>query len=190
MHISAIAYEFNPLKDFESFERKIFRLCRDAKQESSELVLFPEYMAMEIASLFAKDKKDIHLHLEKIQDYHSAFLACFKNTAEKLGIHICAGSFPVKLTPKRVVNRSYLFSPDGQLEFQDKIHLTRFEREIWGLDSGEELKVFHSALGKIAINICYDSEFSYLARAQAQKGAKLLLVPSCTETAAGYQRVK
>ena len=42
----------------------------------------------------------------------------------------------------------------------------------------------------IGINICYDSEFPLLARAMAEAGAELLLVPSCTERVSGYHRVR
>ena len=42
----------------------------------------------------------------------------------------------------------------------------------------------------IGIAICYDSEFPLLARAMAEAGAELLLVPSCTERVSGYHRVR
>ena len=42
----------------------------------------------------------------------------------------------------------------------------------------------------IGMNICYDSEFPLLARAMAEAGAELLLVPSCTERVSGYHRVR
>ena len=68
--------------------------------------------------------------------------------------------------------------------------MTRFENEQWLIKSGAELKCFDTEYGKIAISICYDSEFPLLARKQAEAGAVLILVPSCTDTLAGYHRVK
>ena len=53
---------------------------------------------------------------------------------------------------------------------------------------GGPLQVFDTALGKIGILICYDSEFPLLGRALAE--AELLLVPSCTEARTGYWRVR
>jgi len=58
------------------------------------------------------------------------------------------------------------------------------------IKSGQQLKIFDSCYGKIAINICYDSEFPLLARQQVNAGANLILVPSCTDTLAGFHRVK
>ena len=68
--------------------------------------------------------------------------------------------------------------------------MTRFENEQWLITAGTELKVFVTEYGKIAINICYDSEFPILARKQVEAGCTLILVPSCTDTVAGYHRVK
>lgn len=68
--------------------------------------------------------------------------------------------------------------------------MTRFENEQWFIRGGNELKCFDTEYGKIAINICYDSEFPLLARKQVEMGANLILVPSCTDTLAGFHRVK
>ena len=71
---------------------------------------------------------------------------------------------------------------------QDKQIMTRFEREDWGVAGGGPLRIFDTALGRIGIMICYDSEFPLLGRALA--GADLILVPSGTEARAGYSRVR
>jgi predicted amidohydrolase len=66
--------------------------------------------------------------------------------------------------------------------------MTRFEREQWFIASGGPLRVFDTALGKIGILICYDSEFPLLGRALSE--AELLLVPSVTEALSGHSRVR
>ena len=68
--------------------------------------------------------------------------------------------------------------------------MTRFENEQWHISAGLELKVLESPVGLLGICICYDSEFPMLARQQVERGANLILVPSCTDTLAGYNRVK
>jgi predicted amidohydrolase len=68
--------------------------------------------------------------------------------------------------------------------------MTRFESEEWGIAPGESgAHVIDSALGTLGVAICYDSEFPLLVRRQVEAGADLVLVPSCTETLAGYHRV-
>jgi predicted amidohydrolase len=83
-----------------------------------------------------------------------------------------------------------LFAPNGKIGIQDKLIMTRFEREEWGVSAGGPLRLFETVLGKIGITICYDSEFPLLARALVEAGAELLLVPSCTDSLHGYWRVR
>ena len=66
--------------------------------------------------------------------------------------------------------------------------MTRFEREDWAIAPGGPLKLFDTALGKIGVLICYDSEFPLLGRALHE--ADLILAPSCTEALSGYWRVR
>ena len=105
-------------------------------------------------------------------------------------MHILAGSAPCAVPGRGYVNRSRLFAPTGKVGVQDKLVMTRFEREEWHVSAGAPLRLFDTALGKIGINICYDSEFPLLARAQVEAGMELLLVPSCTDSLHGYWRVR
>ena len=67
--------------------------------------------------------------------------------------------------------------------------MTPFE-VAWGVVPGSTLKVFDTELGRIGVAICYDCEFPLLVRAQAEAGAELILIPSCTERLAGFHRVR
>ncbi len=64
--------------------------------------------------------------------------------------------------------------------------MTRFERETWHVVAGAGLPVFDTPLGRIGVLICYDSEFPLLARRMVEQGAEVLLVPSCTDSLAGF----
>ena len=109
--------------------------------------------------------------------------------AERHGCHILDASGPV-FDGRRPVNRAILYGPQGIIGHQDKQIMTRFEREDWDVIGAPGLRVFDTALGRIGILICYDSEFPLLARVLAQAGVELLLVPSCTDTVAGFSRVR
>jgi len=50
--------------------------------------------------------------------------------------------------------------------------------------------VFATPWGLIGIAICFDLEFPPLVRAQVEAGAWLILSPSCTDTIAGFNRVR
>ena len=84
---------------------------------------------------------------------------------------------------------AWLCTPDGRTRYQDKIVMTRFERELWNISGGRELEVFDIPGAKVGVLICYDSEFPLLARQLCESGADILIVPGCTDTEAGYHRV-
>ena len=58
------------------------------------------------------------------------------------------------------------------------------------IEGGDALKVFDLDGVRTGVAVCYDSEFPLPVRAQAEAGARLLLVPSCTDTEAGATRVR
>ena len=59
--------------------------------------------------------------------------------------------------------------------------MTRFKGEEWGISPSAGLCVFDIGSAKIGIAICYNSEFPLIARALAESGAEILIVPSCAE---------
>jgi predicted amidohydrolase len=102
-----------------------------------------------------------------------------------------AGTIPVMDDgDERVYNRSYVFSPNGTFGHQNKLHVTRWEREEWLVSPGQGLSLFQTDFGKLAVAICYDVEFPEIARAAAREGAVLLVVPSCTDDRQGFYRVR
>jgi len=108
--------------------------------------------------------------------------------ARRHSVHILAASGPSARGP-RTVNAARLFAPSGRAEPQEKLIMTPFERD-WGVSGGFGLKVFDTALGRIGVAICYDSEFPLLVRALAEAGAEIMLIPSCTEFVSGFNRVR
>jgi predicted amidohydrolase len=146
---------------------------------------------MELATLAGRDVSwDLEGSLRAVSDRVPEADEMHRKLAERFGVYILAASAPVfdaELGP-RPVNRARFFAPDGSMGWQDKQIMTRFEREEWGVVAGGPLQLFDTALGKIGILICYDSEFPLLGRAMAE--ADLILVPSCTEALTGYSRVR
>jgi predicted amidohydrolase len=189
--LACCQYPITYLDDFDGFRRKIAVLVDEACAAGARLLVFPEYGAMELASLLAPaERADLRRQRHGLQPMLPAFLDLFAGEARRSGRHIVAPSFPVAVGADSFVNRAHLVGPDGDTRFQDKLNLTRFERETWGIGAGEALKVFDTALGRLAVCVCYDIEFPTLARAQAAAGAELIVVPSCTDGAAGYNRVR
>jgi predicted amidohydrolase len=191
LKVAAAQYDISFFDDWQAYRTKIISWVDAAKAQGANLLVFPEYFSMELASLFGKEVySSLSLQLISLQTLHKGFFEFFQQLAQHNQCYIQAGTFPVAVDAGVYVNRAYLFYPDGKVDFQDKLVMTRFEKEQWLISPGAELKVFETEFGSIAINICYDSEFPLIARKQVELGANLILVPSCTDTIAGYHRVK
>jgi len=189
--IAAAQYDISFLETWENYQKKIERWISEAAEQNAKILVFPEYGSMELASLFPEEVySSLEKQLASLQTLHADFVSLFQSLARKYQCHIQSGTFPVRQESGDYRNRAYLFMPDGRYDYQDKLQMTRFENEQWLIKSGTELKCIDTEYGKIAINVCYDSEFPLLARKQVEAGANLILVPSCTDTVAGYHRVK
>jgi len=189
--IATAQYDISFLESWQQYQEKAERWVIEASGQGAKILLFPEYASMELASLLGKEiYSSLSKQLAEMQALHNDYLDLFRELAKKYQCIIQAGTFPVKMDSGAYRNRAYLFMPDGQFDYQEKLMMTRFENEQWLIQKGEELRCFNTEYGKIAINICYDSEFPMLARKQVEAGANLILVPSCTDTVAGYHRVK
>ena len=189
--IAAAQYDISFLDNWPHYQDKVQRWVLKAASQNAKILLFPEYGSMELASLFSKDiYSSLSKQLASMQSLLDEYIGLYKALAKQYGCYIQAGTFPVRMETGQYRNRAFLFMPDGRVDYQDKLMMTRFENEQWLIHHGEELKCFDTDYGRIAINVCYDSEFPMLARKQVEAGANLILVPSCTDTLAGFHRVK
>ncbi len=182
MKIATSAYPIDWLDDWQAYDDKITRWVEEAAGNGADLLVFPEYGAMELASLGGKAAAaDLEGGLRAVADRVSAADELHDALAKRHGVHILAASAPVWDGGLRPVNRARFFGPSGPLGHQDKQIMTRFERDPWNVVAGGPLTLFDTALGKIGVLICYDCEFPLLARALIDAGAEILLAPSCTE---------
>ncbi|WP_408592996.1 carbon-nitrogen hydrolase family protein [Paracoccus marcusii] len=187
MKIAAAAY---PIDWFDSFDAYAAKLARWVSDADADLLVFPEYGAMELASLSGRAVAgDLEASLHAVAALDPQVRALHADLAARHGCHILGASGPA-FDGARPVNRAVLYGPDGVIGHQDKQIMTRFEREEWHVTGAPGLRIFDTTLGRIGILICYDSEFPLLGRVLAQAGAQILLVPSCTDTVAGFSRVR
>ena len=193
MQIAAAAYPLDWFDGWAGYEAKLADWVARAVGQGAELLVFPEYGAMELASLGGPDVAgDLEASLHEVARHRPEMDALHARLAAFHGVYILGASGPVfdPALGVRPVNRATLFGPDGVIGHQDKRMMTRFEAEEWEVIPGGPLRVFDTALGRLGVVICYDAEFPLLARALVEAGADVLLAPSCTETHAGFTRVR
>jgi predicted amidohydrolase len=190
LKIAAAQYPIDQPASLGEWQDKVARWVADGAATGAELLVFPEYAAIEQAACFGPEVYgDLNTTLETVAGLAGERVAFHGELAKKHGVHILVGSGPLRKSDGRFVNAAQLVTPGGQVGEQEKIIMTPFERD-WGVAAGGPLRVFETALGRIGVAICYDSEFPLLARALAEAGTEVLLVPSCTERVSGYHRVR
>lgn len=154
----------------------------------ADLLVMPEYACVELGPALAGTEADEAAELRAMVAAADDVLAAMRAAALRHQVWLQPGSLPMR-RGDAVVNRAPLIAPDGRLAFQDKLMMTRFERERWGVSPGEQPQVFATPWGLIGMSICYDAEFPKHVRAQVAAGAWLVLVPTCTDTLHGFNRV-
>jgi predicted amidohydrolase len=187
LRLGLLQYEVTAPTSLDLFAAKLDRLLAGGVADGALLLVLPEYACMEVAAGFA-GVGNPSAELRAVCDVTQQLLEIFVRAAQRHGVWLLPGSMPWR-DRDRVCNRAPLIAPDGKLAFQDKSAMTRFETESWGVASGAPPGVFETQWGLIGIAICYDVEFPPLVRAQTLAGARLILVPSCTDTQHGFNRV-
>ncbi len=189
--VATLAYPVGEPATRADFQAKVRAIASEAAAREAKFWVLPEYFSMELAALHpAEVRGSLSKQLSAVQESLPQFRKLFSALAREHAATIVAGSYPVAVRSGEYRNRSYVYFPDGSEDFQDKLIMTRFEKELWKISAGDDLRVFDAPGFKFGVNICYDSEFPLLARRQAEGGAQLLAVPSCTDTRAGDNRVR
>ena len=190
IRIAAAAYRLGGFATLGAVEDKIAKWVGEAAGAGADVLMFPEYGAMELASPAGEAVcADLHASLAAVSDALPRIDALHADLARRYNVHILAGSGPRRGVDGGYRNTARLFSPSGRSGAQDKLIRTPFERD-WGLLAGDKLNVFETAVGRIGVAICYDSEFPLLVRAMVEAGGEIILIPACTELVSGYHRVR
>lgn len=191
IRLAACQYHIDLLESWEAYAEHMRQLCEQAAGEHAQLLLLPEYAGLVLSGqLPSEQRSDLHGSIAAIQPLLPRWLALCEGIARDLQLYFQPGTMPVLDADGQYRNRAWLFGPQGCLGFQDKLMMTRFEREQWSISAGSGLRVFETGLGRIGILVCYDNEFPLLAHTLAEAGADLILAPSCTDTEAGFHRVR
>lgn len=171
-----------------SFRKDVEALVERAVQEGAEILVFPEYTNVFLASIplsaslqEAESLADAQALLVRrygrttqIRDFFIArsrevrriMDGVWGGLAEEYGVWIAAGTaFTSEEDPAgeiRLHNRLYVYGPSGEAVYtQDKVFLTPFERDVLELDAGNVRSAMVVDLGDlgVAFSICRDTFF-------------------------------
>ncbi|HET7579586.1 MAG TPA: bifunctional GNAT family N-acetyltransferase/carbon-nitrogen hydrolase family protein, partial [Bacillales bacterium] len=174
VRISSVQYPFKQIESFDAFAAQCEYFVDAASKIRSDFVVFPETLTLQLLSFL--DEKVPSLQVRKLADYTEDYARLFVNLAIRYSINIVAGSHFVKENDL-LTNSGFLFRRDGTIARQDKLHVSQNERKWWGIQPGEELLVFDTDCGKVAILTGYDIQFPELSRMAVDLGAEIIFTP-------------
>ena len=170
--VAAAQYDIGFFNQWDDFADKLTQWVKEAAEVNAKLLVFPEYCSMELASLFGEVVyTDLGKQLHAMQDVYPQWQDLHLQLAKQYDVMMLASTFPVMQENGTFRNRANLYAPDGLIDYQDKLIMTRFENEQWLIHPGTDIKVMETDVGKIAVNVCYDSEFPMIAYQQVKAGA-------------------
>ncbi len=152
---------------------------REARSAGANLIATPEVSNVmglrrrEMAALVRPESED-------------PSVAGYRGLAAETGAWLLAGSLVLRGSEDKLVNRSLLIDPRGEIAARyDKIHM--FDVEIPDGQSYRESRAYRAGgravtaelpWGRLGMTVCYDLRFPYLYRALAKAGADFLSIPS------------
>ena len=120
MKIAADAYPIDWHNRWNDYVGKLRVWVRTAAEQGAQLLVFPEYGALELASLAGEDNaRDparvidaVTARIKDVDELHASL-------AREFAVHICAATAPVRRSGDRQpVNRARLFAPHGSSGIQ------------------------------------------------------------------------
>lgn len=187
VRVASVQYQMRAIESFEDFAQQCRFFLDTASDYRSDFVIFPELITNQLMSLVPSESPG--KVARRLNEYTDEYIAFFQKSAIRYNVNIIAGTH-LCVEGERLYNIAYLFHRDGTISKQYKVHVTPSEAQWWGISPGDDVEVFDTDCGKIAILICYDIEFPELSRIAMAKGANLFFVPFNTDIRSGYLRVR
>lgn len=161
--------------------RTMVQAVAAARSAGAEMLFTPE-----MSGLLDRDRKRGLTNVRN--EGNDLVLQAIREAARSHGIWVSIGSLAIAgaRADDRLVNRSFLIGPDGEIVARyDKIHLFDVDlptgeswRESAAYAPGERAVLADTPLGKTGLTICYDVRFPALYSALTDAGATILTIPA------------
>lgn len=159
-----------------------------AADYSADFIVIPELFTLSLTGV--GEKLDASTAVDLLTDHTDRLRDALSEMAVRHKVNVIGGSHITRGADGVVRNICIVALRDGTVHERAKIHATPDERGFWCVAGGESVDVIETDCGTIGVLICYDSEFPELARRLADQGMDILFVPFCTDSRAGYMRVR
>jgi predicted amidohydrolase len=187
--VAAVQWRYSGVDHADAWFARVRAAVTEAVSRGAELLVLPEYVGAELLSAEHEILAPAAA-IDRSAAWQPLLDAFWRELAIFHGIAIVGGSQLTRDAGGLARNVCSVALPDGSIHHRAKIHATPNERAVWSLAGGDAAEPIDWNGFRFGVAICYDSEFPELARHLVDRGAELLCVPYCTETAAGHWRVR
>lgn len=167
----AAAVQFEPeLGNLEQNRRRMMNLAYEAISLGAKLIVFPE---MATSGYVWRSREEIAPFVETIPGKTTSILTeiCQSNDC-----YIVTGLPEVDLNGS-FYNSAVLVGPEGVVGTYRKTHLFSAD-PLWAREGKDEIPVFNTPIGRIALLICMDAMYFEPSRIAALKGANIIAFPT------------
>jgi deaminated glutathione amidase len=155
------------------------KFIRQAASQGATFISTPE-----MTNIFEPDRERLRAVVKP--EVEDSSVRGYSELAAKLGVWLHIGSVALKSEDGKLVNRTVLFNPKGEVVARyDKIHLFDVDlpngdtyRESDTYAGGVEAVTVATPFCTLGLSICYDVRFPRLYNLLATAGANVLLVPA------------
>ncbi|MBN1332321.1 MAG: GNAT family N-acetyltransferase [Synergistales bacterium] len=185
--LGVVQWQMRLFESFEDFLQQVEFFVDAVASYNSDIIMFPELFNLPLIAQY--DQENAAEAMRSLAEYTETVRDALLEMAVSYNINIISGSVP-EYRDNMLYNVCFLLRRDGTWDKQYKLHITPDEYKYWGLQGGDDLKVFDTDVGKIGILICYDVEFPELPRYLAENGMNILFIPFWTDTKNAYLRIR
>lgn len=170
--IKVAAVQFDPkIGEIEENRRTIAEKIVYAAEKGAKLIVFPE---MAVSGYVWEDRKEISPYVEPVPGETTNRLSAL---TAKYNCYVVVGLPEVDSATNVYYNSAVLIGPQGVIGCYRKTHLFAADAR-WAREGKEEIPVFETALGRIALLICMDAMYFEPSRMAALKKADILAFPT------------
>lgn len=186
--VRLVQYSIEGNRSLDQFWAKVEREVVAGSKRKADIVLLPELISLDMWPLGKPEGKDETKVLRLIAQHSDEIVSRTKSLAIKYHLTVISGSTP-RIVGGKLYNTLIIAKPSGEVILQNKMHLTRWERDR-GFSPGDTLIPVKMDWGTLVVLVCYDSEIPSLSSQLAKLKPQLILVPSMTEGVQGRTRVR
>ena len=188
LRVGFAQWQMGRVASWEEFADRVTFCVDVAADRRADILLFPELFSLPLLSIVEEARRPeqgaraLAAFTPRIEDLLSRL-------AVRYAVNIVGGSHLALQPDGTLRNVAPVCHRNGEVEHQEKLHITPAEARWWGVQGGDVLRTFDLDCGRIGVLICYDAEFPELPRLLTERGARVLFVPYNTTDRYGHVRV-